>query len=423
MITAEIEQFRTEARWFLDDHARPLDLSVGAWGEGSDKIGAYQIKTPDEDRAELDAARSWQRAKFDAGFGWICGPPDYGGRGLPPRFERAFQELEAGYAVPPQTMLGGSLGIVGPTILAHGPEWMRRDYLPPIQRGDVVGCQLMSEPEAGSDLASVRTRAVADGDSWRIDGQKVWSSKARHAEVGLLLARTDPDAPKHHGLTTFLLPMGSPGVDVRPLRQMTGGADFNEVFFSGVLLPDRFRVGAVHQGWSVIRTALGNERAAIGAGGAGYGGAGLAGLAPPERITQMARHFGLDGDPLCRQDIARAFTGYEVARYTALRTAAVLESGGQLGPWTATAKLQLSGHMNQTASFIARMLGPRICADSGQWGTFAWAQLLLGVVGMRIGGGTDEILRNTIAEKVLGLPREPRAQPRTEPTTEERSAS
>jgi acyl-CoA dehydrogenase len=241
----------------------------------------------------------------------------------------------------------------------------------------------------------------------------VWSSKARHADVGLVLARTDPDVPKHRGLTTFLLPMASPGVEVRPLRQMTGGADFNEVFLSGVDLPDRFRIGAVHDGWTVIRTALGNERAAIGAGGAGYGGAGLAGLAPPERVVQMAQHLGLDQDPICRQGIARVYTGYEIARYTSLRTAAVLESGGQLGPWTATAKLHLSGHLNWTASFIARMLGPRMCADSGQWGTFAWAQLLLGVVGMRIGGGTDEILRNTIAEKVLGLPREPRIDERS----------
>ncbi len=413
MSAPDIEEFRADATRFLDEHATPLDLSVGRWGEGPDKIGAYQIKTVEEDRAELDTARTWQRAKYDAGFGWVCGPAAYGGRELPPRYERAFQQLEAAYTVPPQTMLGGSLGIVGPTILAHGPEWMRSQYLKPIHRGDVVGCQLLSEPEAGSDLASVRTRAVADGDSWRIEGQKVWSSKARHADVGLLLARTNPDAPKHRGLTTFLLPMSSPGVDVRPLRQMTGGADFNEVFFSGVALPDRFRIGAVHEGWSVIRTALGNERAAIGAGGAGYGGAGLAGLAPPERVMQMARHFRLDGDPVCRQDIARVFTGYEIARYTALRTAAVIESGGQLGPWTATSKLHLSGHMNWTASFIARMLGPRICADSGEWGTYAWAQLLLGVVGMRIGGGTDEVLRNTIAENVLGLPREPRIEERS----------
>jgi acyl-CoA dehydrogenase len=411
--TVAIEDFRADAQRFLEERAPPLDLSVSGWGEGPDAIGAYQIKTPEQDRAELDTARSWQRAKFDAGFGWICGPLQYGGRALPPRYERAFQQLEAGYTVPPQTMLGGSLGIVGPTILAHGPEWMRRDYLKAIHRGDLVGCQLLSEPEAGSDLASVRTRGVRDGDSWLIDGQKVWSSKAKHAEVGLLLARTDADAPKHRGLTTFLLPMGSPGVDVRPLRQMTGGADFNEVFLSGVAVPDRFRIGAVNEGWTVIRTALGNERAAIGAGGAGYGGAGLAGLAPPERIVQMARHFGADADARCRQEIARAYTGYEIARYTALRTAAVLEAGGQLGPWTATAKLHLSSHMNRTAGLIARILGPRICADSGEWGTYAWMQLLLGVVGMRIGGGTDEILRNTIAEKVLGLPREPRADERS----------
>jgi alkylation response protein AidB-like acyl-CoA dehydrogenase len=409
----EIDEFRAEAQEFLDDRTRPIDRSVGAWGEGPDTVGAFQVKTPEQDRAELEAARNWQRAKFDAGFGWICGPPGYGGRGLPPQYERAFQQLESEYVVPPQTMFGGSLGIVGPTILAHGPEWMKAEYLKPLHRSDVLGCQLLSEPEAGSDLAAVRTRAEVDGAEWRIDGQKVWNSKAKYADVGLLLARSDPDVAKHHGLTTFLLPMATNGVEVRPLRQMTGGADFNEVFFSGVRLPDRFRIGEPNEGWGVVRTALGNERAAIGAGGAGYGGAGLAGLAPPDRIVQMARHFGVERDPVCRQDLARLYSGYQIARYTALRTAAVVESGGVLGPWTATSKLHLSTHMNWAAGFIARLLGPRICADSGEWGTYAWKQLLLGVVGMRIGGGTDEILRNTIAEKVLGLPREPRVQERS----------
>ena len=409
----DIDEFRAEAQEFLDDRTRPIDRSVGAWGDGPDTIGAYQVKTPEQDRAELEAARAWQRQKFDAGFGWIAGPPRYGGRGLPPRYERVFQQLEADYVVAPQTMLGGSLGIVAPTILAHGPDWMRDAYLRVMHRGDILGCQLFSEPEAGSDLAAVRTRARLDGSEWRIDGQKVWSSKAKHAEVGLLLARSDPDAAKHHGLTAFLLPMSSDGVDVRPLRQITGGADFNEVFFSDVRLPDRFRIGEPNEGWGVVRTALGNERAAIGAGGAGYGGAGLAGLVPPARIVQMARHFGVDGDPICRQDLARLYSGYEIARYTSLRTAAVVESGGELGPWTSTSKLHLSNHLNWAAGFVARILGPRLGADTGEWGTYAWKQLLLGVVGMRIGGGTDEILRNTIAEKVLGLPREPRTEERS----------
>jgi alkylation response protein AidB-like acyl-CoA dehydrogenase len=221
----------------------------------------------------------------------------------------------------------------------------------------------------------------------------------------LLLARTNPAAPKHQGLTTFLLPTHLPGIEMRPLRQMTGGAEFNEVFFTGVRLPDRYRLGPIDAGWPVIRTTLGNERAAIGAGGAGYGGVGLAGLAPPERIAQMMRHYGLDGDPVLRQGFAQMYTGYEIARYTALRTAAAIEAGQSPGPWTATSKLFLTTHMNRSASFIAQVLGPRICADSGEWGTYAWLQLLLGVVGMRIGGGTDEILRNTVAEKVLGLPR------------------
>jgi acyl-CoA dehydrogenase len=398
-------EFREEARVFLDAHAEPVDRSIGRWGEGSDAVGAYQVRDAEHDRAEIERARAWRRTKYDGGFGWISGPRRYGGRELSLQHERAFLDLESRYDVPPQTAFGSGIGIVAPTILMHGPEWMKDEYLTPIHRGDVITCQFLSEPDAGSDLASVRTRADADGDDWVITGQKVWSSNAHHAAVGLLLARTNQTAAKHQGLTTFLLPTHLPGIEMQPLRQMTGGAEFNQVFFSEVRLPDRYRLGAVDAGWPVIRTTLGNERAAIGAGGSGYGGAGLAGLVPPERIAQMMRHYGVDRDPLVRQGFAQLYTGYELARYTALRTAAAIEAGQAPGPWTATAKLALATHMNRSASFVAQVLGPRICADSGEWGTYAWLQLLLGVVGMRIGGGTDEILRNTVAEKVLGLPR------------------
>ncbi|MEO5839488.1 MAG: acyl-CoA dehydrogenase family protein [Acidimicrobiales bacterium] len=400
-----LDEFRKEARTFLDAHADPIDRSIGRWGEGSDAVGAYQVRDSEHDRAEIERAREWRRTKYDGGFGWISGPGRYGGRALTLQHERAFQELESRYDVPPQTAFGSGVGIVAPTILEHGPEWMKDEYLSAIHRGDVITCQFLSEPDAGSDLAAVRTRADADGADWVITGQKVWSSNAHHAAVGLLLARTNQEAPKHHGLTTFLLPTHLPGIDMRPLRQMTGGAEFNEVYFSEVRLPDRYRLGAVDAGWPVIRTTLGNERAAIGAGGAGYGGAGLAGLLPPERVAQMMRHFGVDRDPVLRQGFAQLYTGYELARYTALRTAAAIEAGQTPGPWTATAKLALATHMNRSAGFVAQVLGPRIAADSGEWGTYAWLQLLLGVVGMRIGGGTDEILRNTVAEKVLGLPR------------------
>jgi acyl-CoA dehydrogenase len=405
--TITLEEFQDQAQRFLDTHARPVDRSLGAWGEGSDAVAAYAVKTPERERADLDAARGWQRRKFDAGFGWITGPAEYGGRGLAAGYERAYAQLESNYAVPPQPMLGGGLGVVGPTILHHGPAWMKKEHLPAIYRADILACQLLSEPDAGSDLASARTASRRDGDEWVINGQKVWSSRAHLADVGLLLARTNPEVSKHHGLTTFLLPMRTPGVDIRPLRQITGEAEFNEVFFNDVRINDRYRIGEVDEGWHVIRTTLGNERAAVG-GGAGYGGEGLAGMVPPARIAQMLRHFGGEDDLNNRQDLARLYTGFEIARFTNLRTAAVLEAGGEMGPWTATAKLHLANHLNWAAGFVARVLGPRICADTGEWGTYAWKQLLLGVVGVRIGGGTDEVLRNTIAERVLGLPREPR---------------
>ena len=405
MVLLSIADLRAEARTFLAAHASPLDRSVGVWGAGSDAVGAYQVRTPAEDERVIATARAWRRRKYDAGFGWISGPVAYGGRGLSLQHERAFLDEEASFDVPAQTMFGAGVGIVAPTILDHGDDALREEYLRPIHRGDVMACQLLSEPDAGSDLASVRTRAERDGESWVLNGQKVWSSDAHHASVGLLLARTNPSVAKHRGLTAFLLPTDLDGIEIRPLRQITGGAEFNEVYFTNVRLADRYRLGAVDGGWAVIRTTLGNERAAIGAG-AGYGGAGLAGLAPPERIKQMLLHFGRAGEPVVRQDFARMYTGYEIARFTALRTAAAIEAGQSPGPWSATAKLALTTHMNESANFISRVLGPRFAADSAEWGTYAWVQLWLGVVGMRIGGGTDEILRNTVAEKVLGLPRD-----------------
>ena len=175
-----------------------------------------------------------------------------------------------------------------PTILAHGSDWLKEEYLGRLFRGEILACQLLSEPGAGSDLASLSTRATADGDEWVINGQKVWSSRAHFSDIGLLLARTDSDAPKHKGITALIYPLDTPGTDVRPLRQMTGGSEFNEVFFDDARIGDRYRVGDVNAGWSVFRTALQSERASIGSKGAGYGGSGLVGLAAPEKVVQLA---------------------------------------------------------------------------------------------------------------------------------------
>src|SRR4029453_5622605 len=200
------------------------------------------------------------------------GPPELGGRGLPASYDRLYSALEARYEGPPQNFFGIRLGMVAPTIQAHAPGDVQKKYLPAMYRGDIVGCQLFSEPGAGSDLASLQTRAVRDGDEWRITGQKVWTSGAQYSDIGEIIARTDPDLPKHKGLTGFVVDMRAPGVEIRPLRQMTGGASFNEVFFTDVRIPDDHRLGDVGQGWTVALTTLMNERASIGAGtGSGMG--------------------------------------------------------------------------------------------------------------------------------------------------------
>lgn len=398
-MTPTVDEFAAEARAFLDANAERAVRDEFTWGTGSDEITVYTEKSAAAEEAAVRDAQQWRAKMWEAGLGWITGPPRYGGRGLGPEHERVYLDLEAGYRVPSQTMFGSSLGVVAPTILAHGSDWLKEQYLARLHRGEILACQLLSEPEAGSDLASLSTRAIASGSEWVISGQKVWSSRAHFSDIGLLLARTDPDAPKHHGITAFIYPLDTQGTDVRPLRQMTGGSEFNEVFFDHARISDRLRVGNVNDGWSVFRTSLQSERASIGARGAGYGGSGLAGLAAPEKVVQLAQHFGLTDDPVVRQDLARLYTGYRLVEWNASRQP-------PLSP--AAAKYATAGHMNWASSMIARLLGPRICADTGEWGTYAWKQLLLGACAMRIGGGTDEVMKNGVGEAVLGLPKEPR---------------
>ena len=236
--------------------------------------------------------------------------------------------------MPNQSFFTIGLGMVAPTILAHGSELAKDAYLKAMYRGDIVGCQLFSEPGAGSDLASLQTRAERDGEEWVITGQKVWTSGAQYSDIGEIIARTDPDLPKHKGLTGFVVDMRAPGVEIRPLRQMTGGASFNEVFFTEVRVPDSHRLGDVNNGWNVALTTLMNERAAIGAGGGGGGGAGLL-----TRAIEMARAFGLAGDPLVRQQLADLVVHARVAQYTNQRAIDRIRSGQAPGPELSIAKL------------------------------------------------------------------------------------
>ena len=400
-MTISEQQFREEALEFLRANATGREVEKTAWGEGSDRVGLFPDKTLEEDLADVAAATGWRRRVFDAGLGWLTGPPPYGGRGLSRAYERIWLELESQFSTPSQAPLGIGLGMVAPTILAHGTEVAKHRYLRAMYRGDVVGCQLFSEPAAGSDLAALQTKAVRDGDEWLISGQKTWTSGAQFSDIGEIICRTDPDVAKHKGLTAFVIDMGAAGVDVRPLRQMTGGASFNEVFFDEVRVPDDHRLGDPGQGWTVALTTLMNERASIGAGGAGGGmGGGIT------RLIEMVKFYEQDQDPLVRQELMKLYIGQKIAGYTNQRAMDKIKAGQAPGPEMSLSKMSLTNNMLQTARLVSQVLGPKLVADSGEWGTFSWGQYVVGLPGMRIAGGADEVLRNIVGERVLGLPKD-----------------
>jgi acyl-CoA dehydrogenase len=400
-----VEELEAQARAFLEANAEPRVEVRRAWGEGSDQVSLLPERTLEEELAELDQARAWSQTRFDAGFGWITGPPAYGGRGLTRDHQRAYEALEAQYATPPMTVYGIGLGMVAPTILAHATDEVKERYIRKMWRGDIVACQLFSEPGAGSDLAGLQTKAVRDGDEWVVTGQKVWTSGAHLSDIGEIVCRTDPDAPKHKGITAFVVDMKAPGVEVRPLRQITGGASFNEVFFTEVRIPDSHRLGDVNGGWTVALTTLMNERAAIGGGMAGTSSGNMG----TQRLIELVRHQGRDRDPLVRQQVADIVINGRVASFTTMRAMAKIAAGQLPGPEMSISKLSLTYNMRRMVELLSHVLGPKLVADSGEWGTFAWSQFVLGLPGMRVAGGTDEILHNIIGERVLGLPKEPSA--------------
>ena len=394
------EEFTASATKFLDANLdRKEAEKTFVWGEGSDKVNVFEERTRQQELEMLEESKAWRRKKFDAGFGWITGPTEYGGAGLTPAHERIFNRLESEYKVPNQGFFQIGLGMVAPTILAHASAAAKDAYLKKMWRADIVGCQLFSEPGAGSDLASLQTKAIRDGEEWIITGQKVWTSGAHYSDIGEIICRTDADQPKHKGLTGFIVDMKAPGVEIRPLRQMTGGASFNEVFFTEVRVRDDHRLGDVNNGWNVALTTLMNERAAIGGGGGGAD--------PLTRVYAMVRHYGLDKDPIVRDKLADLYTRYRVASYNNQRAMAKIRAGQTPGPEMSTAKMALTDNQLRLCTFLSEVLGPKIVVDTGEWGTYAWNQLILGTPGLRIAGGSDEVMRNIVGERVLGLPKEP----------------
>jgi alkylation response protein AidB-like acyl-CoA dehydrogenase len=397
--------FRAEARTWLEENAESFAGSAQARLPSPVPGSAREYE--EMERAGVRAAQAWQARLYTGGWVGIAWPEAFGGRGGTPIQEAIFAEESAAFDVSNGPLLIG-LSMVGPTLMRHGTHAQQKEHLPRLLRGETVWCQLFSEPEAGSDLAALRTRAVLDGDAWVVNGQKVWTSSAKVADWAILLARTDSQAPKHQGITYFLVDMRTPGIEVRPLRQMNGSYHFNEVFLDDVRIPATGILGEVNAGWKVVHTTLANERALIGGGGG----------AKAESLLTLARELGRSDDPVVRQHIARVHTLDQILRYLGLRMRTALSKGVPPGPEGSIMKLLMARRAREAAEtglLIESAEGLLIGADAPAAGE--WQQQLLFAQALRIGGGTDSIQRNMIAERILGLPRE-RAADRDAPFQE-----
>ena len=340
-----------------------------------------------------EAFRVWQGTLADAGLVGVTWPQEFGGAGLGP-IEQVIVNSELQRAGCPGIVDHIAIGNIGPTIIAYGSDEQKDRYLGPMLHGDEGWCQLFSEPAAGSDLGAVQTRARSEGDGWRVNGQKVWTTLAQFADHGMLLARTDPEVPKHAGLSMFLVDMHAPGVTVRPLRQISGGSHFNEVFFDDLLLGPEALLGPLDEGWGVAMATLMFERMAL------LASFEQLGWTAEQFVEPMLGHPALT-DPRVRQSIAELTTNLLSLRYSMYRSLTALSRGEIPGPEAGLAKISVIAAGVRGSEVIADVLGPD--ALTGYWGEFACE-----MPGLRSGGGTDEILRNMIGERVLGLPAEKR---------------
>jgi alkylation response protein AidB-like acyl-CoA dehydrogenase len=398
----DLLDFVASARAWLAANARPRVDVAAAWGAGSDDVSVFHDLTEEEEGDLLDRLMAWQRRKFDAGYGALSWPVEHGGAGLPEAYEHAFLDEEARFATPVgHETFSVTTRLIGPAVRTYGTTEQQARFIRPFLRTEQLCCQLFSEPGAGSDLAGLATRAVRDGDEWVVTGQKVWSSGARFSAWGMIVCRTDLEVTKHAGLTAFMVPMDADGIEVRPIRQMTGGSSFNEVFLDDVRVPDSLRLGAVGEGWKVTLVTLAFERQASAAHrDADRGGSW-------SRVLSLARHLGATDDPIVRQRLAQLYTLDRLRSLSNVRLAATADGDGP-GPLGSIGKLQWTQWMSRASDVVSGLLGGRLTADTGEWGTFAWTKHLLGAPGYRIAGGSDEIQRNIIGERVLGLPPEPR---------------
>lgn len=382
------ERFRQQVRDWLAAH-RP----------------ARPERVPHDDASlaeEFVFLTAWQRQLCDAGFVGLLWPPEYGGRGAPPTHQAILNE-ELARARAPQLINRVGINNVGPTLILHGTEAQKQRLLPAILTADEIWCQLFSEPNAGSDLAAVRTRAERDGDDFVVTGQKVWTSYAQFSKWAILLARTNPTAPKHKALTYFLLDMTSPGITIRPLQQATGSTEFSEVFLESVRVPRANVIGAVDQGWEIAITTLAHERGT----GFAFKEQVLARIAIDD-VARLARQRGVADDPEVRQRIAAAWTDVEVMRLMNCRTLTRLEHGLEPGPESSLVKLFWAGLTQRIYQLALAIEGPfaqlaagsAYVTDDGRWQQgFLWSRV------SSVAGGTSEVQANIIAQRLLGLPR------------------
>jgi alkylation response protein AidB-like acyl-CoA dehydrogenase len=397
----DLDTFRSQARQWLAGHARPRPAGGARWGEGTDGVAVFHDLDVASERALIGRLAAWEALKYDAGYGALTWPAAYGGRDLDPLYDDVFDEEQDRFETPePHELVSVTRHLIAPTLRLLGTP-AQQELVPALLRADQLCCQLFSEPSAGSDLATLATRAERDGEGWVINGQKVWSSGAHFADWGELIARTDPSVPKHAGLTAFLLPMNTPGVEVRPLRQMSGGSSFCEVFLTDVRIPDTLRLGEAGGGWKVALTTLGFER--------GNSSASTTVGGSFSQLLALTEHLGTAGDPSTRAQLTQVYAHEFLAGIAKQRDQAARRDGAPLGAIGSVRKLQWTQKMTLIADVVTDQLGPLLTADTGEWGTFAWAEHVLGAPGYRIAGGSDEIQRTIVSERLLGMPGEPRA--------------
>lgn len=388
--TPEQAEFRAEVKAFLAANAQPR-REVSPWM-------VFFHTSADEAKAAFEKGRAWQRTLFEHRLAGLTYPVELGGRGGTSWHEAIYAEESVRYDVSPR-FIGSTIAMLGPTLMKHATAEQKAHYVPRLLSGEYAFCQLFSEPGAGSDLAGLATRAVRDGDEFVVTGQKVWNSAAQFCNWGMLLVRTNPDAPKHRGITFLLIDMTSPGVEVRPLVQPTGGSEFNEVFLTEVRVPVANVIGDIDAGWGPARTVMSNESAFIG-GNTGAGGS-------TSRLHLLATELGRTNDPVIRQGLARAYSNERVLRMLGDRIMSAVRRREVPPVDPSILKLSIAMNRVQTGNLAMEIAGP--AGVSGDDERAVWVQTeCLARYSVSIGGGTNEVQRNNLAERALGLPKEPR---------------